>query len=176
MALSWQVWKQDWGQEEKGATEDEMVGWHHGINKHEFEQTRGDSERQGSPVCCSSWGYRVRHNLANEQQQNTVPGMQQVWTKCLLWTNESHKIKSYRLTSIIWHVPQQHLRPSRWAQEAVLLPSQTRPVRQAEEKRCKWFKSWDLLVPELEQVLLVHRALPYTHLQASLSLSLVIQR
>ena len=55
--------------QQKWATEDEMVGWHHGINKHEFEQTRGDSERQGSPVCCSSWGYRVRHDLATEQQQ-----------------------------------------------------------------------------------------------------------
>ena len=34
----------DWGQEEKGTTEDEMVGWHHQLNGHEFEQTQGDSE------------------------------------------------------------------------------------------------------------------------------------
>ena len=34
----------DWGQEEKGTTEDEMVGWHHWLNGHEFEQTLGDSE------------------------------------------------------------------------------------------------------------------------------------
>ena len=46
----------DWGQEEKGATEDEMVGWHHWLNGHEFEQTLGDSEGQGSLVCCSPWG------------------------------------------------------------------------------------------------------------------------
>ena len=46
----------DWGQEEKGATEDEMVGWHHRRNGHEFEQTPGDSEGQGSLVCCSPWG------------------------------------------------------------------------------------------------------------------------
>ena len=38
----------DGGQEEKGATEDEMVGWHHQNNGHEFEQTPGDSEGQGS--------------------------------------------------------------------------------------------------------------------------------
>ena len=44
----------DWGQEENGTTEDEMVGWHHQL-KHEFEQTPGDSERQGSLVCCSPW-------------------------------------------------------------------------------------------------------------------------
>ena len=36
-------------------TEDEMVGWHHGLNGHEFEQTRGDGEGQGSLVCCSPW-------------------------------------------------------------------------------------------------------------------------
>ena len=47
----------DWGQEEKGATEDEKVGWHHWLNGHEFEQTLGDSEGQGSHVCCSPWGH-----------------------------------------------------------------------------------------------------------------------
>ena len=40
----------------KGATEDEMVAWHHWLNGHEFEQTPGDSEEQRSLVCCSSWG------------------------------------------------------------------------------------------------------------------------
>ena len=45
----------DWGQEEKGVTEDELVGWHQWLNKHEFEQTLGDSEGQGSLVCCSPW-------------------------------------------------------------------------------------------------------------------------
>ena len=37
-------------------TEDEMVGWHRQLNAHEFEQTPGDSEEQGSMVCCSQWG------------------------------------------------------------------------------------------------------------------------
>jgi len=44
----------DWRQEEQGATEDETVGWHHWLNGHEFEQTLGDSEGQGSLVCFSS--------------------------------------------------------------------------------------------------------------------------
>jgi len=48
----------DWGQEEKGAIEDEMVGWHYRLNGHEFEQTPGDGEGQGSLVCCSSWGHK----------------------------------------------------------------------------------------------------------------------
>ena len=41
-------------QEEMGATEDEMVGWHHRLNGHELEQAPGDSEGQGSLACCSS--------------------------------------------------------------------------------------------------------------------------
>ena len=41
------------GQEEKGTTEDEMVGWHHRTDGHEFEQTLGGSKGQGSLVCCS---------------------------------------------------------------------------------------------------------------------------
>ena len=45
----------DWGQE-KGVTENEMVGWHHRPNGHEFEQTLGDSDGQGSLACCSPWG------------------------------------------------------------------------------------------------------------------------
>ena len=48
----------DWRQEENGMTEDEMVGWHHWFNGHEFEQTLEDSEGQGSLVCCSPWGFK----------------------------------------------------------------------------------------------------------------------
>ena len=46
----------DWGQEEKGTTEDEMVGWHHQLNGHGFEQALGDREGQGKLGCFSSWG------------------------------------------------------------------------------------------------------------------------
>ena len=45
----------DWGQEEKGVAEDEMVGWHHQLNGHDFKQILGDSEGQGNQVCCSPW-------------------------------------------------------------------------------------------------------------------------
>ena len=48
----------DWRQEEKGTTEDEMVGWHHWLNRHEFEQNLGESEGQGSLVCRSPWGWK----------------------------------------------------------------------------------------------------------------------
>ena len=48
----------DWGQAENGVTEDEMVGWHHRHNGHEFEQTPGDSEGQGSLACYSPWDHK----------------------------------------------------------------------------------------------------------------------
>ena len=50
--------EKDWGQEEKGTTEDEMVEWHYQLNGHEFEQTPGDSEGQRSLACCSPWGHK----------------------------------------------------------------------------------------------------------------------
>ena len=45
-------------QEEKGMTKDEMVGWNHRLNGHEFEQILGDSEGQGSLACCRPWGHK----------------------------------------------------------------------------------------------------------------------
>ena len=48
----------DWKKEEKGMTEDEMVGWHHQLNAHTFEQALGDGEGQGSLACCSPWGQK----------------------------------------------------------------------------------------------------------------------
>ena len=58
---SWLIWKdpdagKDWGQEEKGTTEDETVGWHHWLNGHGFGWTPGVGDGQGGLVRCSSWG------------------------------------------------------------------------------------------------------------------------
>ena len=47
----------DWGQEEKGTTEDEMAGWQHRLDGHESEWTPGDSEGEESTVCCSAWSW-----------------------------------------------------------------------------------------------------------------------
>ena len=60
---SWLVWKdlepgKDWGQEEKGTTEDEMAGWHHWLNGHEFGWIQGVGDKQGGLACCSSWGHK----------------------------------------------------------------------------------------------------------------------
>ena len=60
-AKSWLIGKdsdagRDWGQEEKGTTEDGMAGWHHRLDGHEFEWTTGDGDGQGGLACCDSWG------------------------------------------------------------------------------------------------------------------------
>ena len=46
----------DWGQEDKGMTEDEMAGWYHQLDGPEFESTPGDGDGQGGLACCDSWG------------------------------------------------------------------------------------------------------------------------
>ena len=60
---SWLIWKdpdagKDWGQEEKGTTEDKMVGWHHRLDGHGFGWTPGVGDGQGGLACCSSWGHK----------------------------------------------------------------------------------------------------------------------
>ena len=60
-AKSWLIWKEpdvwkDWGQEEKGMTEEEIVGWHHWLDRHEFKQAAGVGGGQGSLACYSPWG------------------------------------------------------------------------------------------------------------------------
>ena len=62
-AKSWLIGKDpdagiDWGQKGKRVTKDEMIRWHHQLNGHEFKQTPGEGERQGSLVCCSPWGHK----------------------------------------------------------------------------------------------------------------------
>ena len=69
---SWLIWKdpnagKDRRQEEKGVTEDQMLGWHHQLDGYEFEQALGDGEGQGSLACYSPWGCRLRHDWATEQ-------------------------------------------------------------------------------------------------------------
>ena len=58
-----------------------MVGWHHWLNGHEFEQALEVGDGQGSQMCCSSWGPRVRHN----------------WVTELNWTEESEKTHEFQI-------------------------------------------------------------------------------
>ena len=77
-AKSWLIGKdpdagKDWRQEEKGMTEDEMVGWHRVLNGHVFEQAPGVGDGQGSLACCSPWGRKE----SDTEQLN--------WTEKIMW-------------------------------------------------------------------------------------------
>ena len=62
--------RKNWRQEEKGTTENEMVGWHHQFYGHEFEQAPGVGDGQGSLACCNPWGCRVGHDWVNWTEQS----------------------------------------------------------------------------------------------------------
>ena len=69
-AKNWLIGKdpdagKDWRQEEKGTAEDEMVGWHHRLHGHEFEQGPGVGDGQGGLACCSPWG-RKESDMSEE--------------------------------------------------------------------------------------------------------------
>ena len=77
---SWVIWKNpdagnDWRWEEKGTTEDEMIGWPHQLNEPKFEQTLGDSEGQGNLACCSPWGCKELYTTEqlNWSKKKTEP-------------------------------------------------------------------------------------------------------
>ena len=92
-ANSWLIGKdpdagKNWGHEEKGATEDEMVGWQHQLNGHEFAQTPGDGEGQGSLACCCPWGYKeldVIEWVNNNSEQRPWRQFKFCTTLGLLW-------------------------------------------------------------------------------------------
>ena len=73
----------DWRQEEKGTTEDEMVGWHHQLNGHEFEQALGVGEGQGGLACYSPWG--CKESDTTEQLNWTELNVSSVLRTDVLW-------------------------------------------------------------------------------------------
>ena len=105
----------DWGQEEKGTTEDEMAGWHHQLNGCEFEWTPGDGDGQGGLACCSSWG--CKESDMTEQLN---------WTE-LNWT--SYKKLSYNVTSRVLTVIQSRYRTILSPQGHLSLPFYTATSR-----------------------------------------------
>ena len=101
-AKSWPIGKvsdagRDWGQEEKGMTEDEMAGWHHGLDGREFEWTPGVGDGQGGLACCSSGG---RKELDMTEQLNWTDAIIQAGSKaspsdCKTKTEQSDNPESY---------------------------------------------------------------------------------
>ena len=87
---NWLIWKdpdsgKDWGWEEKGTTEDEMAGWHHRLDGHEFGWTPGVGDGQGGLACCNLWG---------RKESDT--------TEQLNWTKKQTKVDEKRHKSTCW--------------------------------------------------------------------------
>ena len=83
---SWLIWKdpdagKDWGQEEKGTTEDEMVGWHHRLDGHEFGWALGVGDGQGGLACYSPWGCKESDmtERLNETELNSLLLRSPLW-------------------------------------------------------------------------------------------------
>ena len=95
-AKSWLIWKdpdagKDWGQEEKGMTEDEMVGWHHQLNGHGFGWTLEVGDGQGGLACCGSWGCK---ELDMTERLN--------WTELMHWIVFYPKIHTLNPWTSLW--------------------------------------------------------------------------
>ena len=89
----------DWRLEEKGPTKDEMVGLHHWLNTHEFEQALEDGEGQGSLACCSPWGRRVMTEWLNNNNSWSSKLLQIFQgKKCVL-----HFLFVFRIYLVKWH-------------------------------------------------------------------------
>ena len=99
-AKSWLIWKDsdagnDWGQEEKGMTEDEMVGWHHRLNGHGFGWTLGVGDGQGGLACCGPWDHKEsdtteRLNWTDDKPTANIITIMKSW-KGSHWNLEQNK-------------------------------------------------------------------------------------
>ena len=110
---SWLIGKdidagKDWGKEEKLTTEDEMAGWHHRLDGHEFEWTLGVGDGQGGLACCDSWGHKESHTTEHLN-----------WTE-LNWTSSLAKTMKL-LMSYPKYIPHSNIYEAghftRWEQE-----------------------------------------------------------
>ena len=113
-AKSWLIWKdpdagKDWGQEEKGMTEDEIVGWHHRLSGHGFGWTPGVGDGQGGLACCGSWGRKEsdtterlnwaeqkKFEITNNYDLKTAIQFSSLYSNPHLWNGESISRLSYR--------------------------------------------------------------------------------
>ena len=95
-AKSWLIGKdpdagRDWGQEEKGTTEDEMAGWHHWLDRCESEWTPGVGDGQGGLACCGSWGHKESDTT---EQLN--------WNELMLRKRVMRNERKYNLIKPFW--------------------------------------------------------------------------
>ena len=121
---NWVTWKdpdagKDWRQEEKGTTEDEIVGWHYQLNGHEFDSTPGVGDGQGRLACCCPWGLRVGHDWVTElnwtESQGltsliahlvkNLPAVQETRVRSLDWEDPLEKEIATHFSILAWRIP-----------------------------------------------------------------------
>ena len=133
-----------WRQEEKVVAQDEMAGWHHWFNGHEFVQTPEDGERQGSLPCCSPWSHK-ESDTAERLNNNSAWREQVVYGKSLyllcnfamnlnlFWKNKAHirsdQISCSVVSDSLWPHELQHARPP-YPSPTPGVHSDTRPLSQ----------------------------------------------
>ena len=105
---SWLIGKdsdagRDWGQEEKGTTEDEMAGWHHRLDGHKFEWTPGVGDGQGGLACCDSWGHKESDTTEwlNWTELNWMVAWGQRWRLGWLQRDTMENFKMMEIFSIV---------------------------------------------------------------------------
>ena len=101
---SWLIWKdpdpgKDWRWEEKGMTEDEMVGWHHWLKGHEFEETLGVGDGQGGLVCCSPCGCKESDTTEQLNWTEINSSLIKPFVNSAVGTLESHMVSPSSLGS-----------------------------------------------------------------------------
>ena len=100
--------RRDWGQEEKGTTEDEMAGWHHGLDGRESEWTPGDGDGQGGLACCDSWGSKESDTTERlnwiGRNGSRLEDKQRLLNACLFWSSMPFPPKISN-TCVTWTFP-----------------------------------------------------------------------
>ena len=132
-AKSCLIWKDpdagtDRGQEEKGTTEDKMIGWHHQLSGHGFGWTLGAVDGQGGLVCCNWWGRKESDTTerlnwtdimlcfpGGSDGKNNLPAIQEAWVQSLGWEYPLEKGMAPHSSNLAWRVP--------WIKEPVRLQS-----------------------------------------------------
>ena len=86
----------DWRQDEKGMTEDEMVGWHHQLDGHEFEQAPGDT---------NDTMHKIDGSYLMVQMVEKLPTMQETWVQSLVWEDPLEKGMAIHSSILAWKIP-----------------------------------------------------------------------
>ena len=91
----------DWGQKEKGTTEDEMAGWHHGLDGREFERTPWVGDGQGGLACCDSWGHKESYKTEQLNWADTAK-FYFLWNKDVKGKHQENKGEKYLVFELVF--------------------------------------------------------------------------